>query len=139
MLTGLPANADPDAVGSPLIIVRLPVDQLELPDDRLAGAPEGILAFSRICPHAGCAISMYRHPKVEQSQPGPALVCPCHYSTFDPRTGGTLEFGPAGRNLPQLPVRINEAGELEAAGDFYEPIGPSYGTVRLSDQGGEEQ
>ena len=27
----------------------------------------------------------------------PALVCPCHYSTFDPATGGTVIFGPAGR------------------------------------------
>ena len=31
------------------------------------------------------------------AEPRPALVCPCHYSTFDPATGGTVIFGPAGR------------------------------------------
>ena len=31
------------------------------------------------------------------AEPSPALVCPCHYSTFDPATGGNVTFGPAGR------------------------------------------
>ena len=38
------------------------------------------------------------------TQPKPALVCPCHYSTFDPADGGKVLFGPAGRPLPQLPL-----------------------------------
>jgi ubiquinol-cytochrome c reductase iron-sulfur subunit len=130
MELGFPEGADRSVFGAPLIIVRLPVAELELPPEREAGAPEGILAFSRICPHAGCAVSMYRHPSFEPNQPGPALVCPCHYSTFDPRRGGALEFGPAGRSLPQLPLRLNERRELEADGDFYEMVGPSYGEVR---------
>jgi ubiquinol-cytochrome c reductase iron-sulfur subunit len=130
MALGFPKGADWTVFGAPLIIIRLPVAELELPPGRQAGAPEGILAFSRICPHAGCAVSMYRHPKYEPTGPGPALVCPCHYSTFDPRRGGALEFGPAGRALPQLPLRLNGRRELEAAGDFYEMIGPSYGGVR---------
>ncbi len=136
MALGFPEGAEMDVFGAPLIVLRLPLAELEMPADRLAGAPEGILAFSRICPHAGCAVSMYRHPNVEATQPGPALVCPCHYSTFDPRRGGALEFGPAGRPLPQLPLRINSSRELEAGGDFYEMIGPSYGTVREDDPGG---
>ena len=130
MTLGFPDGAEKDDFGAPLIIVRLPVAELELPPERLAGAPEGILAFSRICPHAGCAVSMYRYPTVEETQPGPALVCPCHYSTFDPRRGGALEFGPAGRALPQLPLRFDDRRNLEAAGDFFEMIGPSYGRVR---------
>jgi len=48
------------------------------------------------------------------AEPKPALVCPCHYSTFDPATGGTVIFGPAGRKLPQTsrswsPLPVDEA------------------------------
>ena len=71
----------------------------------LAGYPaQGIVAFSKICTHAACAISLYRAPLFPPTEPRPALVCPCHYSTFDPATGGTVLFGPAGRKLPMLPL-----------------------------------
>jgi len=129
-VTGFPEGATKESLGAPLIIVRVPAPELRLPPDRLAGAPDGIIAFSKICPHAGCAVSMYRHPRFRPTAPKPALVCPCHYSTFDPSRGGKLLFGPAGRDLPQLPLQITAAGELEAGGDFYESIGPSYGRSR---------
>jgi ubiquinol-cytochrome c reductase iron-sulfur subunit len=60
----------------------------------------------------------------------PALVCPCHYSTFDPTTGGTVLFGPAGRRLPMLPVEIDGKGFLRAQGNFDEAVGPSWWGVR---------
>ena len=60
----------------------------------------------------------------------PALVCPCHYSTFDPAAGGAVLFGPAGRPLPQLPLQIDHAGHLRAAGTFSGPVGPSWWGVR---------
>ena len=63
---------------------------------RVAGRPTGILAFSKICPHAGCAISLFRYPSFDDTSPGPALICPCHYSTFYVADGGTRTFGPAG-------------------------------------------
>jgi ubiquinol-cytochrome c reductase iron-sulfur subunit len=56
-------------------------------------------------------------------------VCPCHYSTFDPYTGGTVIYGPAGRPLPQLPLMIDSAGILRAAGNFNERIGPAWWNV----------
>lgn len=128
----LPEGSDPRGkLGAPVNVLRFPLEQLDLPADRKAKAPEGIVAYSRICTHAGCAVTMYRSPLFSPSEPAPALVCPCHYSTFDPRRGATVEFGPAPRPLPQLPLRINARGELEADGDFYGPIGPSYGSVRL--------
>ena len=49
-------------------------------------------------------------------EPKPALVCPCHYSTFDPARGGTVIFGPAGRQAPMLPLEIDPRGYLRAAG-----------------------
>jgi ubiquinol-cytochrome c reductase iron-sulfur subunit len=129
-LNGFPDGADKKELGSPIIIVRVPQSDLRLPPARRAGAPRGIVAFSKICPHAGCAVSMYRHPRFRPTEPRPALVCPCHYSTFDPAAGGKLLFGPAGRALPQLPLRVNSFGELEALDDFFDAIGPSYGGIR---------
>jgi ubiquinol-cytochrome c reductase iron-sulfur subunit len=128
--TAFPEGADRSELGSPLIVVRVPPDQLRLPPDRRAGAPEGILAFSKICTHAGCAVSMYRDPLYGPTAPKPALICPCHYSTFDPRRGGKVTFGPAARPLPQLPLRVNGAGELEAAGGYFGLIGPSFDGIR---------
>ena len=130
--TAYPEGADRRLLGSPVILVRVPEERLELPDDRRRAAPEGVIAFSKICPHAGCAVSMYRHPKFEGAgEPEDALVCPCHYSTFDPARGGAVLFGPAGRALPQLPLEVDADGNLTAAGDFFDPPGPSYGGIRL--------
>ncbi|HEY0391548.1 MAG TPA: Rieske (2Fe-2S) protein [Solirubrobacterales bacterium] len=129
-ISAFPQGASLEDLGSALVLVRLSPDELELPPDRAHSAPEGFVAYSKVCTHAGCAVSLFRYPKFEPEQPGPALVCPCHYSTFNPADGGSVEFGPAARPLPQLPLRIAADGSLEAAGGFYEPIGPSYGGIR---------
>jgi ubiquinol-cytochrome c reductase iron-sulfur subunit len=128
--TAYPEGADPEQLGSPLVVVRLEPAALELPAGRRGWAPEGILAYSKICTHAGCAVALYRTPTFPAAQPGPALVCPCHYSTFDPATGGTVLYGPAGRPLPQLPLAVGSGGELRAAGNFSGPVGPAWWGVR---------
>ncbi len=128
--TAFPEGADKELLGSPLVVVRLPPDQLRLPSPRSDWAPEGILAYSKICTHAGCAVALYRAPKFQPAEGKPALVCPCHYSTFDPADGGTVTFGPAGRPLPQLPLLIGRDGTLRAAGNFSGPVGPSWWGVR---------
>jgi ubiquinol-cytochrome c reductase iron-sulfur subunit len=121
-----PERGDPEQLAAPLVLVRLEPRALRLPDERRGWAPSGILAFSKICTHAGCAINLYRVPTYAPTQPSPALVCPCHYSTFDVATGGTVVFGPAGRPLPQLPLAIDAKGYLRAAGTFDSPPGPSW-------------
>jgi ubiquinol-cytochrome c reductase iron-sulfur subunit len=103
---------------------------LQLPPGREGWAPDGILAFSKICTHAGCAIALYRHPLYDPTEPSPALVCPCHYSTFDPARGAQVTFGPAGRPLPQLPLMIASDGGLAAAGNYSGPVGPGWAHVR---------
>jgi ubiquinol-cytochrome c reductase iron-sulfur subunit len=128
--TAFPQGAAQDTIGSPLVVVRLDPRRLRLPKGRGGWAPQGILAYSKICTHAGCALSLYRKPTFAPVEPRPALVCPCHYSTFDPATGGEVLFGPAGRALPQLPLLIDGAGVLRAAGDFSGPVGPSWWGVR---------
>lgn len=125
-----PEGVSRDTFDSPLVVIRLPVEALRLPDERSGWAPEGLLAFSQICTHAGCAITLYRWPLFEPTAPAPALVCPCHYSTFDPATGGDVLFGPAGRPLPQLPLQIDERGVLRAAGPLSGATGPSWWGVR---------
>jgi ubiquinol-cytochrome c reductase iron-sulfur subunit len=72
-------------------------------------------------------VSLYRAP-LDQSTAGisPALACPCHYSTFDPSQGAKVVFGPAGRPLPQLPLRIGDRRELRAAGPVSNAIGPAW-------------
>jgi ubiquinol-cytochrome c reductase iron-sulfur subunit len=131
--TALPEGGDPEQIGSPLIVVRLPAEFLHLPAARRDWAPDGIVAYSKICPHAGCAISLYRYPTYLPTSAGPAFTCPCHYSTFLPGEGGRVSFGPAGRSLPQLPLMIDTSGYLRAAGPFHEDVGPSWWNVHRSE------
>ena len=131
--TAFPEGADRNTFGAPLVLVRLPENALDLPAGRSGWAPTGIVAYSKICTHAGCAVSLYRTPKFDPEEPAPALVCPCHYSTFDPAAGGKVTFGPAGRALPQLPLAIDPAGFLVAGGNFSGPVGPSWWGVRRGD------
>jgi ubiquinol-cytochrome c reductase iron-sulfur subunit len=128
--TAFAEGVDPAKIASELAVVRLDPSQLKLPAGRADWAPQGILAYSKICTHAGCAIALYRNPKFPARESSPALVCPCHYSTFDPFTGGTVIYGPAGRPLPQLPLMIDDAGYLRAAGNFSGRVGPGWWNVR---------
>jgi len=128
--TALPEGADPKAIGAPVILVRIDPAALHLPAGREDWAPEGIVAYSKICTHAGCALALYRRPLYEPTSEPPGIACPCHYSVFDPRTGGTVVSGPAGRELPQLPLEIGPGRELRAGGGFSGPIGPSWWGVR---------
>jgi ubiquinol-cytochrome c reductase iron-sulfur subunit len=129
--TAFPEGANRDELGAPLVVVRLHPSDLHLPDGRGGWAPGGILAYSKICTHAGCAIALYRTPKFPRAEPKAALVCPCHYSTFDPATGGEVIFGPAGRPLPQLPLYVDAKGALRAAGNFSGAVGPAWWGVHL--------
>jgi quinol---cytochrome c reductase iron-sulfur subunit len=128
--TAYPEGADREQLGAPVVVVRLDPAALELPAGREGWAPRGILAFSKICTHAGCAINLYRKPRFAPVEPKPALICPCHYSTFDPAQGAKVIFGPAGRPLPQLPLSIDRSGNLRAAGNFSGAVGPSWWGVR---------
>ncbi|MDI3403085.1 cytochrome bc1 complex Rieske iron-sulfur subunit [Streptomyces cavernicola] len=101
-----------------LMIVRIQPDDIK--DKReLEWSHEGIVAYSKICTHVGCPISLY------EQQTHHAL-CPCHQSTFDLSDGARVIFGPAGHALPQLRIGVNEEGYLEALGDFEEPVGPAF-------------
>jgi ubiquinol-cytochrome c reductase iron-sulfur subunit len=129
-MTAFPEGASTEELGSPVIVVRLEPDTIRLPASRSGWAPDGIVAYSKICTHAGCAVAMERYPLYPPHEAKPALVCPCHYSTFDVATGATVIFGPAGRPLPQLPLAVDADGTLRADGELSGDVGPAWFNVR---------
>jgi ubiquinol-cytochrome c reductase iron-sulfur subunit len=129
-LTAFAEGADKEELAAAVVVVRVRPDELELPPERRSWAPRGILAFSKICTHAGCAVNLFRKPLYPPVEPGPALVCPCHYSTFDVLRGAAVTFGPAGRPLPQLPLSIDAHGQLVASGPLSGNVGPAWSGVR---------
>ena len=106
-----------DAADSQIALLRLP--GVAAQPGRESWSPEGFFAYSRVCTHAGCAVSQYE----DETQ---ALLCPCHQSTFDLRDGCRPVAGPAARPLPQLALAIDAGGFLVAQHDFTQPIGPGF-------------
>jgi ubiquinol-cytochrome c reductase iron-sulfur subunit len=104
---------------SQTIVVRVDPATLELPPGREDWAPEGYVAYSKVCTHAGCPVGLYLAATHE-------LRCPCHQSTFDVLTGATPTYGPAPRPLPQLPIEFDADGLLRARSDYHEPVGPGF-------------
>jgi ubiquinol-cytochrome c reductase iron-sulfur subunit len=101
-----------------IILIRLAPDEVRS-EYQLQQGYEGIMAFSKICPHVGCPLGLYE-------QTTHHMLCPCHQSTFDLADEGKVVFGPAARNLPQLAITVDAEGYLVARGDFPEPVGPSF-------------
>jgi ubiquinol-cytochrome c reductase iron-sulfur subunit len=108
-------NIGKDAV----LLIRLRPEDFNLDDERLSWTHEGIIAFSKICSHMGCAVALYE-------QQTKHLLCPCHQSTFDVTRAAKVIFGPAARPLPQLAITVDEEGYLVAQAPFNEPVGPSF-------------
>lgn len=110
---------DVGSATSQAVLIRVPPGALALTPERLAGAPDGFVVYSKICTHAGCPVGLYRDVLRQ-------LVCPCHQSTFDVVSGANPVSGPAARALPQLPIKLQPDGTFIATGDFPEPVGPGF-------------
>jgi ubiquinol-cytochrome c reductase iron-sulfur subunit len=117
-LTAFPQGAE-KAGDSSVVLIRLENGQLKPRPGRESWAPQGYVAYSKICPHVGCPVGLYQADTHE-------LLCPCHQSTFDVLDGARPRFGPATRSLPQLPLAIDAQGFLIAQADFDEPVGPGF-------------
>ncbi len=88
--------------GSPALLLRL----IE-PAAGGVGPNQDIVAYSILCTHKGCPVAY--------SAKRGMLICPCHWSTFDPAKAGVLVIGQASQGLPQIRLRI--------AGDMVEAVG----------------
>lgn len=105
---------------SAVVLVRLRNGGFEAPTNPDWVVDGQLVAYSKVCTHAGCPVGLFR----ERDN---ALFCPCHQSTFDAVRGAIPTFGPTARALPQLPLGVDDDGFLIALGDFQDLVGPAYG------------
>jgi len=102
--------------GSTLNLVALiRLDPAELADETRALAADGVVAYSAICTHQGCPVSMW------QAQ-AKTLFCACHAAQYDPRDHARVVDGPAPRRLPMLPIKMVNS-VLTVAGGFTGRVG----------------
>lgn len=119
MLTVFPAGVtEAQRADAQTVLLHVGSGVLQPVEGREDWSPDGFIAFSKVCTHAGCSVGLYQ----ERSH---QLICPCHQSVFDVTDAANPVFGPATRPLPQLPLRI-EAGELVALDGYDEPVGPAF-------------
>jgi Rieske Fe-S protein len=96
-----------------IVLVRL--DPASLAGPTRQRAADGVVAYSAICPHAGCEVSGW---VAEQR----ILECPCHNSRYDPRDAAAIIDGPTTRPLAALPLKIVD-GKLAVAQPFVGRLG----------------
>lgn len=87
---------------SPALLIRLPEPGLEG-----IGPDNSIVAYSILCTHKGCPVDYNPDRKL--------MICPCHWSTFDPAKAGNLVIGQASQALPQVTLQIK--------GDMIQAVG----------------
>ena len=113
-----------DIAKDAVLLIRLRPVEFQLDAERLSWTYEGIIAFSKICSHMGCAVALYE-------QTTKHLLCPCHQSTFDVTRAAKVIFGPSARPLPQLAITVDADGYLVAKQPFTEAVGPSFWERKL--------
>lgn len=83
----------PDA-SSPAVLLRL-----RQPAPGGVGPNDAIVAYSSLCTHKGCPVAYRPERKL--------LICPCHWSSFDPGKAGQMVIGQGSQALPQIALRVN--------------------------------
>jgi rieske iron-sulfur protein len=96
-----------------VLLVRL--DPATLVGATRERAADGVVAYSAICPHAGCEVDGW----IDEQQ---ILECPCHNSKYNPREGAAIVEGPTTRVLAALPLKIVD-GKLVVAKPFIGRLG----------------
>lgn len=90
---------DPNA---PSVLLRL-----NEPAPGGVGPNRDIVAYSMLCTHKGCPLNFLAERQM--------LVCPCHWSSFDPAKGGRLVIGQASESLPMIRLEVAD-GMVRAVG-----------------------
>ena len=71
------------------------------------GPGKDIVAYSLLCTHKGCSVNFLSERQM--------LVCPCHWSSFDPAKKGRLIIGQASQSLPMIELEVR-GGMVRAVG-----------------------
>jgi arsenite oxidase small subunit len=71
------------------------------------GPDNTIVAFSTLCTHKGCPVAYRPERKL--------LICPCHWSSFDPAKAGQMVIGQGSQALPQIALRV-QGSKVQAVG-----------------------
>jgi ubiquinol-cytochrome c reductase iron-sulfur subunit len=112
-------NTDNGQAVDQTVLIRISNESFTTMKGRETWAPQGYVAYSKLCTHLGCPVGLYE----QQLQ---LLVCPCHQSMFNVANGAIPNFGPAPRPLPQLPLMVDSQGYLQSQSDYKEPVGPGF-------------
>jgi ubiquinol-cytochrome c reductase iron-sulfur subunit len=127
ILTIFPEGNIDDAL-SPTLLINVGTSNFKIAPGRETwnidlGAKGNLVAFSKICTHAGCPASLYNTLSKQ-------LVCPCHQSTFNVLQDCTPVFGPAPRPLAQLALAVDQDGYIVSQSDYTRegggPVGPGF-------------
>lgn len=92
-----------------MLVVRL--DPKEMDEETLSRSVDGVLVFSALCTHRSCTIKSWK----EEER---ILRCHCHLSEFAALSGGSVLSGPARRQLPMVPLGLDDEGFVIALDDF---------------------
>lgn len=87
---------------SPAVLLRL-----KQPAAGGVGPGNSIVAFSVLCTHKGCPVAYRAERRL--------LICPCHWSSFDPTKSGQMVIGQGSQALPQIALRV-QGGTVQAVG-----------------------
>jgi len=96
-------------------VLLLRLDPATLDDVTRERSADGVVAYSAICPHAGCEVSVW---VADQK----IFECSCHYSHYNPREAAAVLDGPTPRALAALPLKIVD-GNLAVAKPFTGRVG----------------
>jgi rieske iron-sulfur protein len=95
-----------------LLVALDPATLVGATRERAAG---GIVAYSAICPHAGCEVDGWIAGQ-------DIIECACHNSRYNPRDAAAVVDGPSPRALSALPLEIAD-GKLVVAKPFIGRLG----------------
>jgi ubiquinol-cytochrome c reductase iron-sulfur subunit len=112
-------NSDRGQSVDQTVLIRVSNEGFTTMKGRETWAPNGYVAYSKVCTHLGCPVGLYE-------QELQLLVCPCHQSMFNVTNGAVPQFGPAPRPLPQLPLYVDSSGYLRSQSDYHEAVGPGF-------------
>ena len=92
-------------------LLALKLNPSEMNEETRARSVDGVLVFSALCTHRACTIKSWM-PEERN------LRCHCHLSRFAALEEGRVQDGPAKRQLPMVPVGLDDEGFVVARDTF---------------------